>query len=106
MAALETCEVILIDRGERLDLVSRLDNIAAVHAGAEELKFQRDTYYQNLARNLSSSTAPVDQRDIDYKRGFWQGAIWALTRFPKKARVDLEREIEQAMSKKDGELSE
>jgi hypothetical protein len=38
--------------------------------------------------------APVDQREIDYKRGFWQGAIWAVLVLPQQASAALAKQRE------------
>lgn len=93
----------MLDRQERLDLVARLQDNPAVQAAVEELKELKHRYYVNLARTLSESTLPIDQRDVDYKRGFWRGALWALTVLPRKAHLDLEVEIEQALAAKERE---
>ena len=49
----------------------------------ELIKGLREEYYQNLANELSKSSQPISQREIDYKRGFWQGALYATQRLPK-----------------------
>jgi len=35
---------------------------------------------------------PVDQREIDYKRGFWQGAVWATKILPHQAAAALDKQ--------------
>ena len=88
---------------ERLELVTRLNGHAGIEAGIEELIELRENYYKNLARTLSMSVMPVDQRDVDYKRGFWNGALWAFREFPTKALRDLDKELEKALKQKEGE---
>lgn len=91
------------DRQHRLELISRLQENAATQAAIDELKELKEAYYKNLARSLSESTKPVDQRDIDYKRGFWRGALWAYAVLPKKAHTDLEAEVRRALTDKERE---
>lgn len=43
----------------------------------------REQYFTNFARGLASSGNLVDQREVDYRRGFWQGAVWAVRTLPK-----------------------
>lgn len=93
----------MFEREDRLELITRLQEVAAVDAAIEELQELRDGYYANLARTLSKSTQPVDQRAIDYKRGWWQGALWAYQVLPKKAKLDLEAEVKRALIEKERE---
>lgn len=86
-----------MDRQERLELISRLRENAAMEAAFEEVKAQRDVYFKNLALK-AYQTGNVDQRELDYKRGFFRGALWALKALPNKAKSDLERELERAMA--------
>jgi len=57
-----------------------------------EVKRTRDEYAFNLARGLMKHVKTVDQREIDYKRGFWQGALWATILLPRKAQAELTRQ--------------
>lgn len=54
----------------------------------EAIKSERENYALNLARDLSltgGAHAPeVNQRYVDHQRGFWNGALWAVTQFPKR----------------------
>lgn len=81
----------------RLELIERMGQNAAVAAAIEELKELREDYYKDLARTLHKSSQPIDQRRIDYKRGFWEGAIWALQELPKKATRELEKSLAAAL---------
>ncbi len=58
----------------------------------EEVKATREAYVRSLATGLMKQNGPVDQREIDYKRGFWQGAIWALLILPQQASAALEKQ--------------
>jgi hypothetical protein len=57
------------------------------------LEEKAEVYYANLAHTLRVSSRPVDQREIDYKRGFGKGAIHAVSVFP---RVERHRWLESA----------
>lgn len=74
-----------------------------MEAAIEEIKSLKEGYYANFARSLSESGLPVDQRDVDYKRGFWRGALWAYAVLPKKAHSDLNKEIERALAEREGD---
>lgn len=54
-----------------------------------EIEAAKERYIANLARGFAVSSAPVDQRELDEKRGFWKGAIWALKVFPKMTEKDF-----------------
>lgn len=53
---------------------------------AAGVEAERKKYLTNLASGVGFTggvkAAPVDQREIDYKRGFWNGALYAVTVFP------------------------
>jgi hypothetical protein len=92
-----------ISREDRLELITRLRAHAGIAAAIEEIKAQRDEYYQNLSRSLYSSTEPVSQREIDYKRGVWWGAMWAYTMFLKNAGTRLDKLVDERLAAEDGE---
>lgn len=56
----------------------------------------RDTYFDNLARGLAVQSGPLDQREIDYKRGFWQGALFATRRLPKVQAREWDKVVSEA----------
>lgn len=70
-------------------------------AVAEYIKELREEYFENLARGLAVQSAPLDQRELDYKRGFWQGALFATQRLPKLKAAEWDRIV--AESEKEGE---
>lgn len=59
-----------------------------------EIEAARERYFTNFAKGLTTSPNPVDQREVDYKRGYWAGAIWALKTFPKMTEKDFEAFLE------------
>jgi hypothetical protein len=71
---------------EFLEAMSRLTDNPFFQKLAEAVEAERERYISNLARTLAmgSMAPPVDQREIDYKRGFWNGALYAVTLFPNK----------------------
>ena len=71
----------------------------------EEVKRRRDVYFKNFAQGLAKSRNLVDQREVDEKRGFWIGAIWALDVFPKQMTREDEKNVEEALSR-EAELRE
>lgn len=86
------------DRLERLELIARLKDTAYAKAAHEEIKQLRREYEANLGRSLMASTELVPQREIDYKRGFYRGMLWAFTVFLSDAapKLDkLERELSE-----------
>jgi hypothetical protein len=59
----------------------------------------KEDYFANLARTLSQggvSANPVDQRFIDFRRGYWEGAIWALREFPAMTELQWQKFIEDS----------
>ena len=95
--------MVATSREERLELLTRLRAHAGVQAAKEEIAAQRDEYYQNLARSFYSSKEPVSQREIDYKRGLWYGAMWAYTLFLENAGTRLEKITSERLAAEEGE---
>lgn len=62
----------------------------------QKIEELRDVYYGRLADALSKSPTPIDQREIDYKRGFWQGALYATQRLPKSLAKDWDVLVAEA----------
>lgn len=75
---------------EELELLEAMKVLIA-HPRFEQLVAavieKREEFTRNLARDLSLTggphVEPVNQRYVDYNRGFWNGAIFAVTKFPK-----------------------
>jgi hypothetical protein len=44
---------------------------------------------------------PIDQREVDYLRGFWAGAVMAVKGYPKRADRDWKRHLKEAMKEED-----
>jgi hypothetical protein len=91
------------ERTDRLELITRLKGHAGVPAALEELREQRRRYEANLGRELVRGNRLVDQREIDFKRGFWYGLEWAYSRFLDNAEAGLEKAIEEALQAKERE---
>jgi hypothetical protein len=86
---------------ETLELVHRLVKMPGYARLGEKIEELRDKYMTNLARGLASNPKPLDQRELDYKRGFWQGALYATQRLPKSLAKDWEVLVAEA--NKEGE---
>lgn len=58
----------------------------------------REEFYASFARTLSKRgskhVAPVDQREVDYLRGFWAGAHYAVVDYPRDAAKQWKRHLE------------
>ena len=61
-----------------------LDHEAFKHLTAW-IKGGRARYWTRVAEGMANNDKPVDQREIDYKRGFWAGATWFSAVAPKQA---------------------
>jgi hypothetical protein len=87
---------------ERLDQEAQADITAMLqHAGMKHLEtaalLARQEYFEKLAAQIGATTNPVDQRMIDEKRGFWAGAVWAVSRMPRMIANNHEAFIQEAM---------
>lgn len=56
---------------------------------AQRVRDDKDRYFASIARRLMSG-AKVDQREVDYMRGFYFGARWIIEH-PEEAEKSLER---------------
>lgn len=88
---------------EFLDQMSRLLEHPGFQMLTERVKEKREQYRLNLATGIGMTgdwnAPPVDQREIDYKRGFWNGAVFALVRFPKQFAKDWEKFVAEQTTK-------
>lgn len=84
-----------------MELVAGLMKHPAYKVLIEELEAMRERYFATLARGIATQTGPVDQREIDEKRGFWKGAIYALKVFPKQTSNDWDKYVEAVLKESD-----
>jgi len=75
--------------------IALLSNHPGMLALIDEVTKAREKYFTNFARGMAQSTEPADQREIDYKRGFWQGALYALHTFPQMTRADWDKYVRE-----------
>lgn len=71
---------------------------------ADAVGKERERYITNLARTLANGNEhaePVNQRVIDYKRGFWNGALYAVTRFPEQKAKGWEKFVAESTKESD-----
>lgn len=80
-----------------MELITGLLQHPGYKALVEEILAARERYFANLAKGIATQAAPVDQREIDEKRGFWKGAVWALKTFPKLTAKDFEKFVAEAL---------
>jgi hypothetical protein len=88
------------DRADRLELITRLQGHAGTEAALAEIKQLRIEYEANLGRTLTRTDAPVDQREIDYKRGFFRGMAFAYAVLPRNAGPQLERLLQKELAER------
>ena len=93
-------------RADRLELIARLEGNAAVKAAREEIVALKREYEANLGKTLMTgprTAPPVDQREIDYQRGFYRGLLWGYTVFLKNAGPTLDRLLSKELAAPDAE---
>lgn len=61
---------------------------------AEIVKGERERFFASIASRIASGKV-VDQREIDYKRGFYEGARWIIDT-PEQAEASLEAAAREA----------
>jgi len=71
---------------------------------AEHVRADRERFLMRLAKRLMSGQV-VDQREIDYQRGFYQGAEWVIGH-PEEAEASLERAARRAWRMAQDELAQ
>ena len=81
---------------ETLDLISTLTRMPGFKRLAEVIDAERKKYFANRAGFFARSNTPVDQREIDYKRGFFQGAMWAVQALPKIKTAEWDAYVKSA----------
>ena len=54
---------------------------------------KKQEYYLNLATMLAHQTNPINQRTIDYKRGYWHGVL-VFVKHPTSVLKNLADELE------------
>lgn len=90
---------------ELLEAVSGLLEHPKFRLLANAVIAEREKYRRNLATGIGmtggAQVPVVDQRELDYKRGFWNGAIWALVQFPKKHAKDWEKFVAEQTKESD-----
>lgn len=84
-----------------MELIAGLLKHPGYQALVAELEAKREQYFANLAKGIATQQTPVDQREIDEKRGFWKGAIYALKVFPKLTSKDWQKFVEEALKESD-----
>jgi hypothetical protein len=78
-----------------------LDHVSRVAAGERvallsEMKSNRRTWAERFGLGALSSQKPVDQREVDYRRGFYSGARYYLELLPAQAKERMTQRSEDA----------
>lgn len=93
------------EEGEFLEAMARLQKNPLFQKLVEAVEQKREEFVVNLARDLTLKGGPhvdpVNQRYIDYQRGFWNGAIYAVTRFPKQKAKDWDKYLAETKESDD-----
>lgn len=76
---------------EVLETIVRLSSRQDFAALRDELERMRDAWSENFMRGALKSRLPFDQREVDEKRGFWDGIDFAMNRLPAQAQASLKR---------------
>lgn len=90
-------------RADRLEQISRLKDNAATKAAMAEIVELKREYEANLGSTLMTGTRtapPVNQREIDYQRGFYRGLLWGYTTFLHNAGPRLDKLLEKEMAER------
>lgn len=93
--ALPSQEIKLL--GDRAQSLSKLVDHPSWQTLRDELDRVKEQYMGRLARKLVSggiSATPIDQREIDYQRGFFSGAEWILAN-PEQAESSFAKALER-----------
>ena len=77
--------------------LKQLTELPAFQALVAEMENAEEAWYRNFAAGLAVQTKPVDQREVDEKRGFWKGVRWALKVFPRLSAKEYDRFIAEAL---------
>jgi hypothetical protein len=83
--------------GTRAQAVAKLNGTEGWQALVEEWTERRRKYGQTMTQKLLSggiSAAPIDQREIDYQRGFF-AAVAAILGTPERMATELEKALER-----------
>lgn len=91
------------DRADRLELIHRLGGTPAIRAAHREVVEQKREYEAELGRTLMNAITPVNQREVDYKRGFWRGMLFAYTLFLQNSGPQLQKLLAKELEERDSE---
>jgi hypothetical protein len=75
------------------ELLAKLAEHPGYKVLQEYIARKQQEYYLNLATQLAHQVKPLDQRTIDYKRGYWHAAT-VLLNHPVKVLETLAAELE------------
>lgn len=84
-----------------------LHEVLSAHQGGierlwEEAQRRREHHSRQRVDRLLTGDKAVDQREIDYWRGFWQGVVVALVALPREASNAYEK-VQKGIETEDGD---
>jgi hypothetical protein len=85
----------LAEIAERTAQLSDLKKLREWQTLCEVMEGKRERYFRNLAHELIHGKEEVDQRKLDFYRGFWAGVFYLLAN-PEQAEREFERAAEKA----------
>lgn len=86
---------------DREALIARLEGDERIAALREALEAAEQEAYANIARLMTNSTKPVDQRKIDFTRGYFAGAKYWLGGRMSTAQARLAAQVGQDIEESD-----
>jgi hypothetical protein len=85
----------LAEIGERTVQLSNLKKQPEWKTLREIMEGKRERYFAQLARELVHGRGEIDQRKLDFQRGFWAGVFYLLAN-PEAAEREFEKAAEKA----------
>jgi hypothetical protein len=89
--------------GYRAAELAKLKDHEAWTVLRQVLETKKERWQRGLTKRLIAGEI-VDQRDLDYQRGFWAGAFYVLDN-PEKAEDSLKAALRKATSMEEGETA-
>jgi len=83
---------LLAERAAKLGELKRHPSWAVLK---EILEAKKERRFAHFARELMAGREPVDQRKLDFERGFWAGITYILAN-PEHAEREFEKAVEKA----------
>ncbi|MCI0408729.1 MAG: hypothetical protein L0191_09230 [Acidobacteria bacterium] len=83
------------ERNEANALIGGLLDIRPFQQLQKEVSMRAEQFWASVAKGLSIQERPTSQRELDYRRGFYRGAVWAVHRLPAQVEAARRRRAKQ-----------